>query len=230
MLHRRTAVISGLALLLAGCDDEPAQRKAFIGFLQSRILDKPGVHVPKVTADDTKSWGPYAKHYAVIYDFNGALSERVSKPMQEAMGRGTPRSIQEVVDRRADMQALLSGMQELRMEIDRQLATAEAARAGVQQPPDLKIVYDAAYERDVTAPARAFADALPPVSDAFGAAIALATFLAENRSRVRINGPMIETADPALQREIQARLTTMTGKAQQVQAAQQRLRAVITGA
>ena len=34
----------GFALSLAGCGEEAAQRKAFIQFLQTRIIDKPGLH------------------------------------------------------------------------------------------------------------------------------------------------------------------------------------------
>ena len=35
---------------LSGCGDkEPAQRKAFIDFLQTRILDKPVLAVPQLT-------------------------------------------------------------------------------------------------------------------------------------------------------------------------------------
>jgi hypothetical protein len=229
MLHRRSVLLAPLALLLAGCDDEPAQRKAFISFLQTRILDRPGVHIPRPTEAETKSWGPYAKHYAVITDFDTGTGQRVSRPMQEAMARGTPHSLQELVDRRADLEAVQQGMQQLRPELDRQLAAAEAARAALQFPADLKPVYDAAYERDVIVPARTVADILPSLSDALAAALSLADFLAQNRAKIRINGPLIETADPALQREVQARIAAMNGKAQQVQAAQQRLQALISG-
>lgn len=44
-----------LPLLLTGCGDkEPEQRTAFTQFLQTRIIDKPGVHAPKLTDDERK--------------------------------------------------------------------------------------------------------------------------------------------------------------------------------
>ena len=228
-LSRRAALLSGFALSLGACDEEPAQRKAFISFLQTRILDRPGVHLPRPSAEETKSWGDYAKHYAVIVDFNDALSERVSKPMQDVVQRGTPRSLQEVVDRRGDLQQIQRGIAALQAELQRQLEAADAAHAALKQPDDLKRVYDAAYERDVTGPARAFREVMPVVSESLAAALALADFLAQNRAKIRFNGPMVEVSDPALQREVQARLTAMNGKAQAMQAAQQRLRSVVSG-
>jgi hypothetical protein len=69
----------------------------------------------------------------------------------------------------------------------------------------------------------------PAVNESLAAAIALADLLAQNRARIRVNGAMVETADAALQRDVQARLTALNGTAQQVQSAQRRLQSLITG-
>src|SRR3954466_16238353 len=75
------AAVVTLALLTAACgDNEPEQRKAFITFLQTRIVDKPGVHVPKLTDDELGRFGPYAAHYNVIRDFT-------SNPEMEGIGK-----------------------------------------------------------------------------------------------------------------------------------------------
>ena len=79
----RAAVFALLGLVLAGCNDEPAERKAFITFLQTRIIDKPGLHVPHLTPEEEKSFGDYAKQYAVITDFNDGLDKSVAGPMAE---------------------------------------------------------------------------------------------------------------------------------------------------
>lgn len=108
---RRAALFGCLSVLLAGCgDDEAAQRTAFIAFLQTRILDTPGLHVPRPTPEETKNWGDYAQHYAVITGFNGALSQRVSKPMERAASRGSVRSIQDLLDRRSGLAARMNAM------------------------------------------------------------------------------------------------------------------------
>lgn len=227
---RRTALLGPLAALLASCgDDEAAQRKAFAAFLQSRILDKPGVHVARPTPDEAKSWGEYAKHYSVITGFNDELSQRVSKPMQAAVQRGAVRSIDDLLTRRADLVEIRSGMRDLGAELDRQFAAAEAARAALTQPTDLKTVYDAAYERDVAGPARAFKEVFPLTDASLAAALDLADFIAQHRSAVQVQGATVQVADPALLRDFNARLATMQAAGLSAQAAQRRLQTMITG-
>src|SRR5271156_6900450 len=101
----RAACLLLLAVFVAGCDNEPAERKAFIEFLQTRIIDKPGLHVPHLTPEEAKSFGPYAQQYAVITDFNDGLDRSVAKPMAEAIDRGAIHSLDEVVTRHADFVA-----------------------------------------------------------------------------------------------------------------------------
>lgn len=227
---RRALFAICLCLALPGCgDDEASQRKAFIAFLQTRILDKPGIHVAQPSAEEQKSWGDYAKHYAIITGFNRTLSERVSKPLQVAVQRGAVKSLQDLLDRRAELQAAGQGIGELAAELDRQFTSAQAARAGLIQPPDLKTVYDAAYERDVAGPARGFGEALPLALDAVAKSLALADLLAQNRARIKLDGALVQVADPGLQKEVQLRITAMNEAAQRVQAMQARLRALITG-
>lgn len=185
-----------LALTACGPNEAP-QRKAFIQFLQTRIVDKPGVHVPKLTAEETAAFGDYATHFAVIADFNATLDRAVSAPLRHAIEAGAPRSLEEVVTRRQDIAAVAAGMATIRGALDEQLRVADAAHAALKQPDDLKPVYDAAYARDVTMPARAMADIFPDVDEAMKAILALADFLAEHHDAVKIQGSMIQTADPA---------------------------------
>ena len=97
------------ALLLAACGpSEPDQRKAFIGFLQTEILARPGVRLPRPDADKQKSFGDYAGHYAVIQRFHERMNATVGKPMQEATAKAAPRSIEDVVARRSEHQAAAS--------------------------------------------------------------------------------------------------------------------------
>ena len=82
-----------IVFALFGCgDNEAMQRKAFIEFLQSRIVAKPEIHLPKLTADETAAFGDYAKHYAVIADFNTGLDREVSKPLHQAVAAGVART------------------------------------------------------------------------------------------------------------------------------------------
>jgi hypothetical protein len=225
---RVTSVIF-LAVFIAGCNDEPAQRKAFIEFLQTRIIDKPGLHVPHLTPDEAKSFGDYAKQYTIITDFNDGLDQSVAKPMQDAMERGSIRSLDDVLSRHADFVAVRDGMTLLHAALEKQLAAADAAHAALQQPDDLKPVYDKAYDRDVTIPAKAFADIFPDLSQTLAAIVDLGDFLEQHKDKVTINGPTLQTSDPGLQPQLQALITSLSAKTDAITKDQERLRAVMEG-
>lgn len=222
-----TAPLAAVALVVVGlvaCGDrEPTERKAFIEFLQTRIVAKPGIHVPKLTADETAAFGPYAAHYAVIADFNGHLDAAVSQPFQKALASGTPRSLGEVVARRQDVSAVRSGFGQIRAALDHELASAAAARAALKQPDDLKPVFAAAYDRDVTQPAKAWAEIFPDVDAAMKSILALADFLDQHRDKITVSGSMLQVADPSLQPRLQALVDALRAKQEAIQKAQQRL-------
>jgi len=151
--HRLLVVplLALFALALAACgDSEATQRKAFMDFLQTRILDKQGLHVPQPTEEETKSFGPYAKDYAVITDFSLGMDKSISAPMQQVMQKGVIRSIDEIQTRRADLIAAMEGMRALRAALDQQVAKADAAHQALNEPAELKAVFDKAYDRTVT--------------------------------------------------------------------------------
>ena len=221
--------IAILAVWLAACGDgEATQRKAFIDFLQTRILAKPGVHVPRLTAEETAAFGPYGQHYAVITEFNSGLDQAISKPMQRALA-AAPRSLDQLAAKRPEIREIKAGMAGIRAALDRQLGTADAARTALKQPDDLKPVYDAAYDRDVTQPAKAFAEIFPDVDDAIGTILRFADFLERNHDKLRIEGAMIRVTDTSIQAELQDLMDAVRAKQQGIQKAQQRLRSVAVG-
>jgi len=228
----RTLLVAPVAiclLVLAGCgDDEPNQRKAFMEFLQTRIVNKPGLHVPKLTAEETAAFGDYAKHYAVIFDFNENLSQSVSTPMSKALAAGMPRSLDDVVTRRTDIAALEGGFAKMRTALDQQLATADAAHTALKQPADLKPVYDAAYDRDVTQPAKVMAEVFPDADAAMKAILALADFIAAHPA-VKVQGSMIETSDPSLRQPLQMLLDAVRAKTDAINNAQRKFNALVSG-
>jgi hypothetical protein len=222
------AMLALFALVACG-DNEPTQRKAFIEFLQTRILDKAGLHVPKLTVEETAAFGDYAKHYAVIGDFNATLDSAVSTPLRQAIEAGAPRSLGELVTRRQDVAAVGAGLATIRGALDRQLRVADAAHAALKQPDDLKPVYDAAYERDVTMPATAMAEIFPDVDETMTAMLALADFIAEHKDAVKIQGSTIQISDAALQPKLAAMVDALRAKNEVIIKAQQRLNTLVRG-
>jgi hypothetical protein len=223
-----TAVVL-LTAFVAGCNDEPAQRKAFMDFLQTRIIDKPGLHVPHLTPEEAASFGDYAKQYAIITDFNDGLDKSIAQPMTDAINRGAIRSLDDVVTRQADFIAARDGIAKLHDAIDKQLAAADTAKAALKQPDDLKAVYDKAYERDVTIPAKAFEDIFPDLSEALTAVVDLGDFIEKHKDEVSIVGNQLQTTDPALQPQLQAMINALVAKNEAINKAQEHLRLVMNG-
>jgi DUF3053 family protein len=113
--------------------------------------------------------------------------------------------------------------------LDRELAVADAAHGALKQPDDLKPVYDWAYDRDVTQPAKAFSQIFPDADEAMKSILSLADFIAAHRDAITIRRSMIEIGDPALQRPLSAMIDALRANQDAIQKAQQRLQTVVTG-
>jgi len=218
-----------LPLALAACgSSEPDQRAAFKQFLQTRIVDKPGVHVPKLAADESKSFGEYATHYAVITDFNSGMDASV-KPLGSLVQKSTVRSLGDVVSRRDDLKAVQNGLNDMAVQLKAQQAKADSAHAQLKQPEDLKAVYDSAYDRTVTVPANTFLSVVPQINSTLDSSLKVADYLDAHKAQIEINGPVVKVKDAKVQAELNALLQDLNAQAQSIQKAQARLQTVMLG-
>lgn len=218
-----------LALGLSACSSEATERKAFIEFLQTRIVDKPGVHLPRVTPAEEKAFGEYSKHFAVIRDFNAAMDAKVTGPMRALLAKGMPRSMPEIMGRRADLATLRETSVMLRASTGVELAKANAERAALKQPDDLKAVYDKAYARTVTEPANMVSEFMPAVEATLGSAEKLAEYLEAHKDQVKFRGSMMEVSDPKVLAEANALVAQMKAKSDDIMAAQRKMNTMMSG-
>ncbi|QNK70912.1 DUF3053 domain-containing protein [Variovorax sp. PAMC26660] len=224
------SLLVAFSFALVACGNKEAeQRTAFIAFLQTRVLDKPGLHVPTPTPEEKTSFGDYAQHYAVITDFNEGMNQSVSKPMGEVMAKGALRSIADLASRRDDLKAAKEGLGGLRTALDQQVAKADAAHAQLKQPDDLKQVYDKAYERTVTMPATTFKDVFPALDTVFDSALTIGDFLQQNKSKIQVSGNSVTVTDPAVQAELNKMLQQLNGQSAAINAAQRKMQAMVRG-
>ena len=222
-------LVAALPLLLAACGDkEPEQRAAFTQFLQTRIVDKPGVRVPQLTDEEKKSFGDYAAQYAVITDFNAGMDASV-KPLSGIMQKGSMRSLNDIVTRRDDLKTVQAALNDMNTALKDQQAKADAARAQLKQPDDLKAVYDKAYEKTVSLPADTFRDVLPQLNATFDSSLKIADYVEAHKAKIEISGPIVKVQDPAVQAELNQLLQDLNAQAKNVQQAQTRLQAVMMG-
>jgi hypothetical protein len=223
------ALLLAMPLLLAACGNKEAgQRTAFTRFLQTRIVDKPGIHVPQLTDEEKKSFGDYAAQYAVITNFNAAMSAAAT-PMGPAMQQAAVRSLNDLVARREDLKKARATMTSIRGALEKQQATADAARAQLKQPNDLKAVYDKAYDRTVTQPADAFKTIFPLVDGALASALDLADYVDQNKSKIDTSGGVLRVSDQQVLNELNKRLQALNAQGAGLMKAQGEFQKMVTG-
>lgn len=222
-------LVAALPLLLAACGDkEPEQRAAFTQFLQTRIVDKPGVRVPALTDEEKKSIGDYASHYAVITDFNTGMEASV-KPLTGIMQKGAMRSLGDIVARRDDLKTVQTSLNEMAEALKTQQEKANAARAQLKQADDLKAVYDKAFEKTVSLPADTFRDVLPQLNATFDSGLKIADYVEAHKAQIEISGAIVKVNDPAVQAELNQLLQDLNAQAKNVQQAHTRMQALMLG-
>lgn len=218
-----------LPLVLAACGNkEPEQRAAFMQFLQTRIVDKPGVRVPQLTDEEKKSFGDYAAQYAVITDFNAGMDASV-KPMGSLMQKGAVRSLNDVIARRDDIKTVQTALKDMGEALTKEQGKADAAHAQLKQPDDLKAVYDKAYDKTVTVPANTFREVLPQISGTLDSSLKVAEYVEAHKTQIDLSGPAPRVQDPTVLAELNKLLQELSSQAQKVQQAQTRLQAVMLG-
>lgn len=225
--HWLLALALPLALIACG-NDEPKQRAAFTEFLQTRIVDKPGVRVPKLTAEESKSFGDYTRHYAVISDFNGDM-DAAAKPLSGLLQKGAVRSLNDVIDRREDIKTAQAGLNDMGVQLKEHKAKADSAHAQLKQPDDLKVVYDKAYAKTVSVPADTFLEVLPQINGTLDSSLKVADYVTAHKEQIDIKGPVVTVKDPNVQAELNTLLQELNSQAQAVQKAQQKLQGVMLG-
>jgi hypothetical protein len=231
-VNRRVASIAVLVALAAGLvacgDSEVDQRKAFIAFLQTRILDKPGVHIPRPNDDDIKSFGPYAAHYAVIVEF---VSNSDLAAMGKKLNDSLPKlsSARDLIDRRAEIRAAGKQIGEVFNDADRKLAETTKAHEALKQPDDLKVVYDKAFDKVITKPMQGFHDTVPLALEIVTAAADLGDYMYGHRDKIKIIGTVPQAADARTQGEVNALAAKLNAHGARFGEAQKRLRVILEG-
>jgi hypothetical protein len=232
-LDRRLFALFGvfaLTLATAGCfDNEPQQRRAFITFLQTRIIDKPGLHIPIMSDKDIADFGPYADHYRIMNGFHHKLDDSISKDLARGMQIGTPRSLEDLRDHRDILPVLKTGMTNMKANLDKAEGEADAARKALKQPTDLKAVYDIAYGRLVTAPAKVFCEIGPIIEGMLPVIEELAAYLDGHRDTITFRGGSPVVTHPATRAKLNALMEAAGKAAEASEAGKRKLRAMAEG-
>ena len=151
-------------------------------------------------ANDEKAFGPYLQHYAIILDFNKDMNASVQDFIAQAIKLGfgpnpAPRNIEQMAAAPADLTAAKDVIDKMEQGVETRLAKANADRAAVKQPDDLKAVYDKTFDRLVATPAVAFENSAKALSGGIDAGIALVNYINVHRTKLVIYGIQIQAMD-----------------------------------
>ena len=209
-------------------DNEPEQRKAFINFLKTRVIDRPGVRIPKVSDDEASKIGPYVKHFNVITGFTG---DPALTAMADKLRSGLPNlsNIQSVIDSRDSLRKTSAEMGDLLRVMNGKYAATQKERDALKQPDDLKVVYDKAFDKTVTAPVMAFREAVPIAQAIIEAAANLGDYVVKNGDKVRITGGQLQPTNPRAQAELTPLVNAIAAQGGKFNEAQRKLRGIIAG-
>lgn len=225
-----TIMVVVSALGLAACGDREAeQRKAFVTFLQTRIIDKPGLHVPQLTAEERTSFGPYADQYAIITRFHQVMNESVSPKLAAAMSTGAIQSLGDLVQRRGDLQAAKTIIDQMAAALGDDVAQADEAHRKLDQRPEVRAVFDTAYDRLVTTSAVTFRAIVPVADKTFADALDLAEYMDRHKGVITITGSTLQVSDAATRTEMNAKLQVLQSSQQAVQTAQRQMQTLVYG-
>lgn len=219
-------IMLALLFTLSGCGDkEPEQRKAFIEFLQTRVLDKPQLAVPQLTEDEKKAFGPYVNDYAVLTDYHKGVGDVFNTQMEDVFGqlRGVS-SVGTLISKRDEIKKLADLSAGWKQTLVKLRAETESKRAALKQPDDLKAVYDRVWNKVIVAPDDAAGQVATQVPEVLTLLVSQIDLLNQQSDKVKISGNMVQFSDQktldqynALQQQLRPRLVDLMKAAGKLQ-------------
>ena len=202
-----------LCLLLTACfSKEPEQRKAYMEFLQTHLVDNSDKSsLTILTPRQQEAFGPYGESFLIIKTFFLGMNERTGVG-RNAAGKPKLPDLAQLVDDPGSIEAFTQYYTKRFDETGVLVQAADAAKAKLQLPDDLKAVFDKAYDRYVSKRGRDW-ESLRPLWEAMNDQTRkVATFVREHRSKIQISGNGMLTNDQAILTQMQELLKDLHAK------------------
>jgi hypothetical protein len=187
-------MLATLILAVSGCGDkEPAQRKAFIDFLQTRVLAKQTVSVPQLTKEERDQFGPYSADYALITDFHTQMNSEMNASLGPVFaGLNETVTVGKLLEKRDDLQKMVESSANWREKLVVLRKQADTRHSALKQPDDLKVVYNQAYEKVVVQPSEVAEQAFTLLPKVLTLVVAKADFIKAQGKKVTISGNTLQ--------------------------------------
>ena len=199
--------------VLTGCgDEEPSQRKAFIRFLQERVIEPSGILLPSPSRDEKKSFGPYLEHYEIMQVFQNTMTKDTTKNARHLLDLAELETLDAINKAKKSLRAATKEAEKLQGSVAILREKTDKARAKLKQPDDLKAVYDKAYEKVVLKPSETATVAFKAIEDMFAATLELLDFIDTHNHDMEIAGQSINLRNPGLMDDLSARMEAVQQK------------------
>ena len=151
-----------MVVSLSGCfDKEGDQRKAFIDFLQNTAM-RSGEHLPMLTADQKKQFGPLVTDYAILYGYSQQVNQAMDEGLRPVVDSVNAIRVPEnYVTQRDPLRQANGSLGVLSQQLQNAKMQADSAHSALKQADDLKPVFDKAFAKVVTEPAQAMQPLIP---------------------------------------------------------------------
>ena len=207
-------------LALGGCsDNEPENRRAFIAFLNEKVLPQKGVSLPELAGKQKKALGTYEKHYELLTDFQKNLAKEAGKNATELLALTEFENLEALAKGERSLKNAAKEADKLQKFVLSLKEKADKNKAGLSLPEDLAPVYNAAYDKVVALPADASARAFDAVHSVFAAILDLLDFINAHSRDMEIDGKNINLKNIALREDLNVKMAAVREKAQELQTA-----------
>jgi soluble cytochrome b562 len=161
--------------------------------------------------------------------FHHRLDASISKDLTRTMQIGNPCSLEDLRDHRDILPVVRAGMKNMTAELDKAEAEADEAHKKLKQLADLKAVYDIAYQRMVTGPAKVFRELDPMVESMLPAIEELGAYLDEHRNVIEFRGGAPATKGAAVRNKLNTLMQAAAKAAEASEEGKRKLRAMAEG-
>ncbi|AFJ45260.1 DUF3053 domain-containing protein [Shimwellia blattae] len=191
-----------MVVSLSGCfDKEGEQRKAFIDFLQNTAM-RSGEHLPTLTSDQRKQFGPFVSDYAILYGYSQQISQAVDSGIRPVVDSvNSIRVPQDYATQRETLSQINGSLGVLSQQIQSARMQADSARATLKQNDELKAVYDKVYQKVVSGTAATLEPLIPAAQTLTAQLVQVGDFIQQQGTQVGFvaNGIQFPTSQQASQ-------------------------------
>lgn len=200
-------------LALAGCGDkEPEERRAFIAFLNDKVMTVKGVGLPELSGAAKKAVGRYAEHYDLLTGFQKKLADEAGKNASELLALAEIQDFAALAKAEKSLKKASREAEKLQRLVVSLRKKTDKAKGKLAMPDDLAAVYDTVYAKVVSLPAASTATAFEAVHSVFAAILDLLDFINFNSRDMEIDGGKINLRNAGLQDDLAAKMAAVREK------------------